>query len=67
MHTREIIKTMEFSLCYRKSQHILIRGTGSSSALLFAGGFTRVTQPWIQAGKTVFSRIKTAVKDGQKH
>lgn len=58
---------MECSLRSRKGQHILIRGTESSSALLFAGGFTRATQPWTQAGKTVFSPIKIAVKDGQKH
>lgn len=51
VHTREIIKTTECSLCYRKGQHTRVRGTESSSALLFAGGFTRATQPWTQAGK----------------
>lgn len=67
MHTIKIINNTEFSLHYRKGQQVFLRGTESSSSLLFAGVFTRVTQQWTQARKTVFSHIKNAVlNDGQK-
>lgn len=54
----KIINNMEFSPRYRKGQQVFVRGTESSSSLLFEGVFTRVTQQWTQAGKTVFSHIK---------